>query len=308
LNLSNSKALRFNLNTAFENIYTPKGVPDDAPLVTFTQGANQWMSENRRRAKHLAETVGVRLLLVHNGSYVKENVKNEDAAMRITNRLRELVDTVNMANWKTVPDSSKNMSQLMVKALEDGKPAYFSGHSQGSLVVGQALELAKQAYMKKHKVSEAQYEKVAAKTLNVLTFGNVCKMFHKGPNYLHVYIKGDSFVEHGTKPDNVPPGVNAKFLVFEKMFPDTDTAPNDDNHNIAMVLELMNKTMEMKGLKRGDIPGLFRLPQIDQSTLPTAKDVNWPASMVGRLWDKKNESVMMGYVNQRRVQNDPRPR
>ncbi len=291
-------ASAFSLETLRGAVYTPRGAEGRAPLV-FTEGANQWMEEGSKRAKRHADRLGLPLAIVHNASFVKEGA-GQNGFLSQLNRAAEGLSNVLLNKNLASEASVKNLSVAMLDAVETGKPAYFGGESQGSILVGQAVGAAKDAYVKKHAASgsaadraraAASFEKKAGAALNVITFGNAYGSYPKGPNYLHVYMKGDPVPNNGTRPDNVPANAKTQYLVFDQLFAGKN---NFENHNIMFLTELLKRTSELNGLPAGDLPALFAASQKAQRTgrpltIARPSDVKWPSDMQSLVWDQKND-------------------
>ncbi|MDP3231871.1 MAG: hypothetical protein Q8N26_03775 [Myxococcales bacterium] len=291
-------ASRFSVASLRGAVYTPPGAEGRAPLF-FTEGANQWMEVGSKRARRHADRLGLPMAIVHNASFVKE-VPGQSPADAERNRALETVASALLNKNLISEQSVTNLSVAMLDAVETGKPTFFGGESQGSILVGQAVGVAKDAYVKKHAPSgsaadqaraAAMFEQKAGASLNVITFGNAYGNYPKGPNYLHVYMKGDPVPDNGSRPDNVPANDKTQYLVFDQLFAGKN---NFENHNIMFLTELLKRTSELNGLPPGDLPALFAASQKAHRsgtplTLARPRDVKWPDDMQSLVWDQKND-------------------
>ncbi|MCA2978618.1 MAG: hypothetical protein INH41_04255 [Myxococcaceae bacterium] len=298
VDVKTGKASDFSLEALRGAVYTPRGAEGRAPLI-FTEGANQWMEVGAERARRHADRLGLPLAIVHNASFVKE-YPGQNQVLQKLSRAQEGLANV-LLNKNLVSERSvKNLSTAMLDAVETGKPAYFGGESQGSILVGQAVGLAKQEYLKRHAPSgskadvakaTAAWEKAAGASLNVVTFGNAYDKYPGGPNYLHVMMKGDPVPGNGSRPDNRPPDAKTQYLVFDQLFAGKN---NFENHNIVFLTELVKRTSELNGLPPGDLPALFAASQKAQRegrslVIARPDDVRWPSDMQSLVWDQKND-------------------
>ncbi len=262
--------------------------------MTFIEGANQWLELGADRAKRHADRLGLPMTIVHNASFVKETPGQNKGKAQVERLLEAVSSPLLVLNLST-EQSVANVSKVMANALETGKPAYFGGYSQGSILVGKALQKTKDEYVKAHggnnsaarKKAEQSFEEKAGKTLNVMTFGNAYKSYPKGPNYLHTYIKGDPVVDNGTRPDSHPADAKTNYLVFDQVFPGKKPM---ENHNMLVTTELLKQTAELNGFAAGDLPALFKAASNPKSLkVPTAVDVDWPKDMNKVMWDSKSD-------------------
>ncbi len=299
VNLKTGTASDFSLDALQKNTYYPKGSEGRMPMV-FTEGANQWKDVAANRVKQHADLMGYPMAVVHNGSFVQEKPGQNQVAATI-NRQIEGLSVIGISKNLISEKSVKHLSQAMTQAIETGKPACFAGESQGSALLGQALNATRDAYVAKHAQSGSAKDKAAAtkafedkagKSLYAVTFGNTYRDYPKGPNYLHVYMKGDPAPKQlGSRPDNRPADVKTQYITFEQLFPGKD---NFENHNIAVAMPLLKRTAELNNVNPGDLPGLFAASQKafkNGTTLktPTLDDVTWPTDMQSKLWDKKQD-------------------
>jgi hypothetical protein len=292
------KASDFSLEALRRAIYTPRGAEGRAPLI-FTEGANQAKDVGAERAKRHADRLGLPLAIVHNASFVKET-PGQNALVQKLARAKEGVANLLLNKDLVSERSVKHLSVAMLDAVETGKPAFFGGESQGSILVGQAVKAAQAAYVKKHAPSgtkadvakaTAAWETKAGQSLNVITFGNAYASYPKGPNYLHVMMKGDPVPNNGSRPDNRPADAKTQYLVFDQLFAGKD---NFENHNIMFLTELLGRTAELNGVAPGDLPGLFAASQkahaAGRSLVVARPDqVDWPRDMQSLVWDPKND-------------------
>jgi hypothetical protein len=297
VNVKTGTVSDFSLDALQKSTYYPKGSEGRMPMV-FTEGANQWREVGASRAKQHADLMGFPMAIVHNASFVQEKPGQNKLATNV-NRQIEGLSVIGIAKNLISEKSVKNLSQAMMQAVESGKPACFAGESQGSALLGQALKATRDAYVAKHAASGSAKDKAAAtkafeekagKSLYAMTFGNTYKDYPKGPNYLHVYMKGDPAPQQlGSRPDNRPADAKTQYITFDQLFPGKD---NFENHNIAVAMPLLKRTAELNNVNPGDLPGLFAASQkaFQNGTslkTPTLDDVKWPAGMQEKLWDKK---------------------
>lgn len=300
------RASDFSLPALQRAVYVPAGGQGRPPLF-FTEGANQWMQIGAQRARRHADRLGLPMAIVHNASFVKE-YPGQPAWLEHFNRTRESVANLLLNKDMTSERSVRNLAAAMLDAVETRRPAYFGGESQGSILVGQAVGAARDAYVARHAPSgqaadvahaTAAFEQHAGRTLHVVTFGNAYPSYPAGPNYLHVMMKGDPVPDNGSRPDNRPPDARTQYVVFDQMFPGRG---NFENHNIVFLTELLKRTGELNGFAAGDLPSLFAASQTawkSGRTLVLARpdDVAWPTDVQSLVWDQKNNvaSAVAGY-------------
>jgi hypothetical protein len=296
VNLATGKTADFSVKAMRDAVYTPAGAAGRAPLV-FTEGANQWLEVAQGRAKTHADTLKLPMVVVHNASFVKET-PGQNSTLKNISRGIEGISNALLTKNLTTEKSVKSLSTAMLDAVETGKPAYFGGESQGTMLVGQALNQSKKDYIKKHAPSNGKgdvavatkaWEKKAGENLNVLTFGNAYQSYPKGPNYVHVMMKGDPVVKNGSRPDNVPADAKTQYMVFDQLF----AGKNFENHNIALLTNLLKRTGEMNGFEAGDMRALFGANQAAQRsgkplTMATPADVSWPKDINSQMWNSKS--------------------
>jgi hypothetical protein len=305
-------AKEFSLKSLSESVYRPPGVDPSLPPLYFVPGANQWKDVAAPRAERHARTLGLPIGIVHNASLVQEAPGMSPEVMK-QNRTLENIGNALIKKDMISERSVKNLALTMKDALETGKPAYFGGESQGSMLVGQALNLAKYEYVSKQvssgskdeKTATAEFEAKAGKYLNIVTFGNGYEKYPKGPNYLHISMKGDPIPQMGTNPRNTPADAKTQYLEFDQIFPGND---NFENHNISFLTQLLKRTSELNGLKSGDLPALFQKSQEAQAagrSLIIAKpgQVTWPADMRSVMWNEKDGNLEA----LQRLQQSPQP-
>ncbi len=293
VNVKTGKAQAFSLDALKKSVYTPPGAAS-RPATVYVEGANQWLEIGAERTKRQADRLGMPTVVVHNGSLVKESPGQNPLRAKL-DRALEYVSTVLLRTDKASEASAKNVGLAMTDAIESGKPAYFSGYSQGSVLVGKAVEQAKARYLERHGGSDAAsrskaekaFEEKAGKTINIMTFGNVYDGYQKGPNYLHVSMKGDPVLNGGSRPDNRPPNDTTHYVTFDQLFPGKD---NFENHNIAFATELLKRTCEMNGVDPGDSKAIFDAAKNGGfAKVAKPSDVAWPKDMAEQLWDPKND-------------------
>ncbi len=124
------------------------------------------------------------MALVHNASFVKNTPGQWKIEADFQSLLEKVSNVALMANLGS-EQSAKNLAAVMTDALKTGKPAYFGAESQGSVLTGQALQLAKKEFINQAKgtsnLSDAdaqkEFERRAGQTLNIITSGNAYANF-----------------------------------------------------------------------------------------------------------------------------------
>ena len=188
----------------------------------------------------------------------------------------------------------------MLGALAGSEPMFFAGESQGSILVGRALVRARDSFVEARRGelgeagAQAAFERLAGERLRVVTYGNAFADYPDGPRYLHLSIAGDPVPDNGSRPDNRPPNERRTYVIFDQVFPGHK---NFENHNIAVVHELLRHTCELHGVASGDLPAIFDLFQGANAAVGLANhhDVRWPADMKQQLWQAdKNWPALAG--------------
>lgn len=302
----------FSLTALRAAVHTPANT-EWPGYMTFVEGANQWMEIATVRAERLSEHLGVPTAVIHNASFVRE-LAGENWLRKQLHRLEEGLSNILLNQDIAHAESAKNVGHAMFEALESQTPAYFAGESQGSILVGHGLRLAKEAFVEKHsrpppgqpfdnpalaferrQKAEALYEERAGATLNILTFGNAYARYPEGPNYIHVSMRGDPVPNNGTRPDNHPEDEKTHYLIFDQLFPGKN---NFENHNIAFLMELLHRTFELNGIPRGDLEALFQAARRGElQTIARPDQVSWPADIQKQTWDSKSdvEAALQAY-------------
>jgi hypothetical protein len=292
VDLKTGKATDFSLSSLKKNTYYPKGSEDKTPMV-FTEGANHWLVLGAEKAKEHADTLGTPMGVIHNGSLVTEPL-GKGGLPNKANRLLENIGNVLLNKDLVSEQSVKNLTVVMTDAIENNKPAYITGESQGSILVGQALNKTKEAYVKAHSTGRsakdkaaavAAFEKKSGENLHILTLGNAYDNYPKGPNYLHVFMKGDPMPRFGTRPDNHSANAKMQYINFDQLFPGKSA---HENHNTGLQTRLLQRTFEINNIPKGDLPALFKASQdafIRGTSLkmPRLDDVQWPADMQSKF-------------------------
>jgi hypothetical protein len=286
-------ATPFSFEALEQNTYVPPGAEGRATVI-LSEGANQWGDLAAARSQRMADNLGLPIVAIHNASLVNEDLTGVGNDTAEFNRSAEIAATILLGSDLISEGSVENLTAVIERSILSGEPIYLSGYSQGAILVGQALNRAKDTYIAGNATTEAEralaaelWEEQAGRTLNILTFGNVYDNYPEGPNYLHVMMRGDSVVDGGTTPSNTPASERVQYLVFDQLFPGEN---NFENHNIMFLIELMRETMTMNGLPRGDLAALFAASKeafARGTPLVVARpdEVNWPGDMQTVMWD-----------------------
>ncbi len=303
VNPGTGTARAFSLEALRASTYVPAGAEGRSPLV-FVEGANQWLEVGAARARRHADRLGVPIAVVHNPSFVREIGAQPPMLARL-HRAFEGASNLVLHGGRFSERAAVNVAYAMVEAMRANRPAFFAGESQGSILLGHALQRAHDAWVRARApvigapAAEQEFQERAGTSLFVMTFGNAWPSYPDGPNYLHLSIDGDPVPKDGSRPDNRPEHARRRYVVFDRLFPGND---NFENHNIAFVNELLRRSCELNGVDPGELPRVFELFRCGTggerapARLANAAEVAWPADMAAQLWDpERNRATVASW-------------
>ncbi|MFH7024591.1 MAG: hypothetical protein ACHBN1_04130 [Heteroscytonema crispum UTEX LB 1556] len=272
---------------AKEIVYYPENDKREL-FAIFISGLGQRASESSKRSRRYARTLLTGIANMNNSSFLKQR-----PLVAFINRyldwINAALDRVGLSGSPVI----ENTASLINYAINNDIILNFSGDSLGTILLARAIRRAKRKFISRRalmfdfaarRIQERKWEQRTLSLINVFAFGNGYRKWVKGPNYIMVYIEGDTLTKKfGITPQKAikQKRDDIKFLIFPRLFPEGSF----EAHNMMFTIELLRQTFQKNHIEIGDFIGLYN--KLNSSTLEiaTPDEVSWPSDMKDYTWN-----------------------
>lgn len=171
------------------------GKPDGR--VLFVNGIMNNLGDQMKAMQGLADVTNAEVIGMHNAT---------------GGSVRDVLEAAGQKLGLRTPSVVKNTARIILDELAWNGPVRLAGHSQGGLILSQALSLVQET-LKKEGHSPDEIAKAMAR-IEVTTFGSAATSYPDGPKYTHVLNELDP-VAKGATALGYKAGKGAKMVWFK---------------------------------------------------------------------------------------------
>lgn len=165
--------------------------------MVFVNGIMNNLGDQMKAMQGLADVTGAEVVGLHNAT---------------SGSVRDVLEAAGQKAGVSVPPAVKNTARIVLDELAKPGPVKLAGHSQGGLILSQALGLVRDT-LKKEGMPPDELAKTLAR-IEVTTFGSAATTYPDGPKYTHVLNELDP-VARGATAAGYQSGKGAKMVWFK---------------------------------------------------------------------------------------------